>query len=126
MKGKRTMIDLARSCVPARLSVMLAVLALGAAVGVHMVAQIAGLIEPRVGAKLHQIAGTLEAMPLWVLIGGTMAQVAGRLLQAWDDAVAFLNTRRTQLEPFEPQQIDPILAADQHGVELRDCKRSRW
>ena len=94
MKGKRTITGLATATIPARTTFIMALLAIVAAIGLHVVAHVATIADARVGGKLHQLASTLEAMPLWVVIGGVMSQIAVRLNQAWDDGRAWWRRER--------------------------------
>ena len=91
MPGKRTLMEVAKSAIPSRMSLIFVGLAFVAAVGVKVIAYAAtkaGLAA--VAAKATQYGATFEAMPLWVLIGTSMSQVATRLVQAWDDTKSWL------------------------------------
>lgn len=96
MIGKRTLTGIAAAAIPSRFTIVLAILAIAAAISLHVAAGVAALIDTRVGAKAHQFASTIEAMPLWVFIGGSMSQVASRLTIAWDDGKAWLKRERVK------------------------------
>ena len=84
--GKRTARDLVVAAIPARLLVVMALFAFWAAVAISVAAKaFAWLGLSWLATKSAQYAATFEAMPLWVLIGGSMAQVAARVCVAWDD-----------------------------------------
>ena len=89
--GQRTTRDLIISAVPARLIVVMALFALCAAVAISVAAKVLSMIGLTwLGTKAAQYAATFEAMPLWVLIGGSMSQVAARVCVAWDDLAKWL------------------------------------
>ena len=100
--GKRTARDLAVAAIPARLIVVMALFALCAAVAISLAAKALALVGLMwLSAKATQYTATFEAMPLWVLIGGSMSQVAARVCTAWDDVRAW---RARQSTPVTPQQ----------------------
>lgn len=86
----RTIRGLAWSAVPGPTAWVTATLAIGGMLAVHVVARIAGHFEYPHAAKMVQIATTLEAMPLWILLANSMCQVAARIVQAWADTRAWL------------------------------------
>ena len=56
-----------------------------------LVATKLGLVA--IAAKATQFGTTFEAMPLWVLIGTSMSQIATRVVQAFDDTKAWWETQ---------------------------------
>lgn len=87
--GKRTAWELVAAMKPARLSLVLAGMAFVLAFSLYPIAwglKMSGLGLIWLSGKITQYATTFEAMPLWLLIGAVMSQVAGRAMQAWDDA----------------------------------------
>lgn len=93
MIGRRTITGLAAALVPARLTVVVAVMALCAAIGLHLVAGVGQRLDVTGAAKLKQYAAVLEVMPVWLILAGIMTQIAARLLQAWDDFRAWQTAR---------------------------------
>ena len=86
MRGRRTIIGLAQSAVPPRVSWVVAGLAVAVAVGMHLVVwgmDQMGITTGR--TRLDGYARTFEILPMWLLIGGTLHQFAARVVQAWDD-----------------------------------------
>lgn len=94
LPGRRTLRELAIAAVPSRMSLIFVGLAFCAVVatkGVALIATKVGLAA--VAAKAMQYGATFEAMPLWVLIGTSMSQVATRLVQALDDTKSWWETQ---------------------------------
>lgn len=124
MIGARTLRDLTRSVIPARVTFVLAVLAVCAALGLHLAATVLGMLEPRLAGKLHQIATTIEAMPLWVLIGAAMSQLASRLVRAWDDLIAWRSATPSEAERIAAETLLRD-ATDGLPVDLAALERAR-
>lgn len=101
--GSRTVVGLVRAAVPQRFAWHFAFMAGIAALGAWATARGLVLIGSRLdvpwhgdamrrsgaliawaGAELTGIAGTLKAMPLWIVLSHSMAQVTARLIEAED------------------------------------------
>lgn len=117
MIGRRTISGLAASLIPSRLTMLVAALALLAAITLHVLASFAIRANVTGAAKALQIASTLEAMPVWLILGGVMTQFASRLLTAWDDARAWREQRR-MVDQIELEELQRA-ATDGLPVDVR-------
>ena len=92
--GRRTLKELAWAAVPSRMSLVFVGLAICAVIFTKTVAYAAAKVGlAAVAAKAAQYGATFEAMPLWVLIGTSMSQVATRVVQAIDDTKSWWETQ---------------------------------
>jgi|GEM_PF-4232358 len=90
MRGRRTLKALARSALPPRVSIVLSLIAVALALGMHGAAAVIEPFHSALGAKVDQYARVFEVMWLWVLVGGALGQFAGRIVKAWDDWRAWM------------------------------------
>lgn len=88
--GRRTIKQVAQSAIPSRTTMVVALLAACVAVGIHVLIAACSSMGISVGrGRLEAYAHTFEILPIWLLIGGALHQVAARLVTAWDDFTAW-------------------------------------
>ncbi|MGL5736680.1 MAG: hypothetical protein ACRCYS_17590 [Beijerinckiaceae bacterium] len=80
------MAEIFKAAMPSRLSFAIAFLAAMAAAGFHAFVFFLSVTGFVTASKyLGTIAHTLTAMPVWVLLGHSISQIAKQGLKAWDD-----------------------------------------
>ena len=91
--GHRSLMKILRSAVPSPVSCVMAACAALAACGLYALGGIFAWIGvTAVAAKIHQYASTLEAMPIWVLIGTSLHQVATESIALTEQVKDMLRT----------------------------------
>jgi hypothetical protein len=80
---RQTAKKVARAAVPSRPLVVMALMAIGVALCGHTAAWAISQFHQTLGARVAHYATIFDVMPVWLLIGGVMNQVACTVSDAW-------------------------------------------